>query len=311
MTTWKLWHILRNPPYNHPLYRRTLVNRMTSPVRHEPAEYPILNARVLLEMLASMFICSSMFSPIFMLLAFIGLLLLMNGTVYSAIWAIRTSGIIAGSREQQTYDLYCVAPQGALGLNWAICTGFLHRNNRLEQIHGLLRSLLLGTLAIVALIALVLLSNAAQTQISTFARQEVQQASIMLINVVTVLALVYIDHVQSVGLGCVLSMVIPTYARGRIDAQIATVAIYLLLQITTYLLTWWFILGLLPDWFSRVDGWIAPIILAALQVITFYSIREAMIALLWSHLLRRLDVASDEEEKLPPSPTFKLGLRPR
>jgi hypothetical protein len=308
MISWKIWSILRNPSFSHPLFRRTLIKRTA--VIHEPDYYsiPLVNARFVIELLAAMFICSAMLSPIFLLLAAIALLLILNGTGYSLFWAVKTSGLIAQEREHQTYDLYCVSPEGALGVNWAICAGFLHRNGRLEQIHNLVRGLLAMALIMAGIVALVLFSNATQDYVNPFARDEIERSSILLVHVVTVIAIIYIDHIHSIVLGSLISIIVPTYAQRKIDSQFGTFIFYVSLQIGTYLLAWLVGLVILPFIYAGSTSGTAQISLAILQVGTFYAIREITIYALWQHLVHRLEGVSSDEARHNLS-TFRVGMR--
>lgn len=303
--------MLRNPPFGHSLFRRTLIKRpSTSSPNGEFEPYKIINVRFIFELLGVMFICTAMLSPIFLILAGFGILLILNGTIYSLIWSVRTSGLIAQEREHQTYDLYCMSPEGALGVNWAICTGYLHRNNRLEQIHGIVRSLLGIALIIILVIALVLVSNAGKPRATAFAQEEVQRYSLMLVHVTTLICLIFIDHVHSIVLSCLVGILVASYARGRIEAQLGTAGAYLALQISAYALTWVIGFVMLPALYGENANGLAQISLAVIQVITFYVIRETMISVLWNKLSSRLNV-TPTEEALIARPTFLPGLKAR
>jgi hypothetical protein len=303
--------MLRNPPFGHSLFRRTLINRPSSSTpRREFEPYRIINVQFVVELLGVMFVCTAMLSPIFLILASIGILLILNGTVYSLIWSVRTSGLIAQEREHQTYDLYCMSPEGALGVNWAICTGFLHRNNRLEQIHGIVRSLLGIALVIILLIALVLAANADKPRATAFAQEESQRYSLMLVHVATLICLIFIDHVHSIVLSSLVGILVASYARGKIEAQIGTAGAYLTLQISAYALTWLIGFVMLPSLYNENATGLAQIILAVIQVILFYGIREAMISVLWNKLSSRLNV-TPAEEALIEQPTLFTGLKAR
>jgi hypothetical protein len=309
MITWRLWNMLRNPPFSHPLFRRTLIRR----VGHQPSEiqpYRIITPRFIIELVGVLFICTAMLSPIFLILAAIGLLMILNGTIYSLVWSVRTSGLIAQEREKQTYDVCCVSPEGALGVNWAICTGYLHRDNRLEQIHTVVRSLLGMALIMVVLIALVLASNVGQERTNQFAQEETLRYSIMLVHVTTAICLIYIDHVHSIVLGCLIGLLIPSYAQRRLDAQLGTLAVYLALQISTYVAAWvtgWMILPAIYD--ESANGF-AQISLALSQIAVFFGIREAVIMFLWHKLAQRLNLTPTEKAMMA-QPVFKLGFKAR
>jgi hypothetical protein len=301
--------MLRNPPFGNPLYRRTLVRRSVRPQSEYPS-YLLVTPRFFIELFGVLFICTAMLSPIFLILVITGLLLILNGTIYSLIWAVRTSGLIAQERERQTYDLYCVSTEGALGVNWAICMGFLHRDNRLDQIHTVVRSLLSIALLMIVLIALVVVSNAGQGNVTPFAQEAVQQYSVMLVHVATVICLIYIDHVHSIVLGCLVGILMPSYTRRRLDAQLGTLGVYLMLQVSTYVLAWIGGLVILPLIYDEGASGLALISLGIMQVTLFYAIRETMILVLWNKLVQRLNVTPNEEALIP-QPIFRLGFKAR
>jgi hypothetical protein len=308
MISWKIWRNLRNPPFSHPLFRRILINRTAIQMRESDAySYTIMNARFVIELLASMMICAAMFSPVLIILGGIGLMLILNGTGYSLLWAVKTSGLIAQAREQQTYEIYCVSPEGALGVNWAICTGFLHRNGRLDQIHTLVRSLLIMGLVMVGIVGFLLVSNSANGYASELVRGEVERSSLMLVHVLVVIAAIFIDHIHSIVLGSIVSILVPTYTRRKIDSQLGTFAVYLLLQIGTYLLAGVIALEILPAVYAGSQSWLGHISLALLQVASFFAIREIVISLLWGHVANRLGITTTEGASIGLA-VFKLGV---
>jgi hypothetical protein len=307
--TWRIWTMLRNPPFGNPLFRRTLLNRSPQP-QSEFQPYKIITPRFIGELVGVLFVCTAMLSPIFLILAAVAMLLILNGTIYSLVWSVRTSGTIARERERQTYDMCCVSPEGSLGVNWAICTGFLHRDNRLEQIHMVVRTLLGVGFVLVLLIALVLISNAGQVRPTKFAQEEAQQYALMIVHVGTAIALIYIDHVHSIVLGCLVGILVPSYVNRRIEAQLGTLGLYLTLQVSAYAVAGIIGLVILPAIYDETASGLAQISLAIVQVLIFYATREAMITYLWNKLVERLNVTPDEES-LVARPAFKLGFKTR
>lgn len=307
MTSWYIWYILRNPTYGHPLFRRVLLNRRKRSGGYKAPQL-LLDARFLIELMAGLFICAAMFSPIFMILAVIGIFLLMNGTLVGSFWALKTSGTIARERENGAYDLYCLAPEGALSVNWAICTGSMHRDKRLEQIHRLVRSLLGMGLVTIVIILVIIAISILQGGPHTSDPEATYRSALMLIQATALLAILYIDHVHSIVLSSLVSILVPTYTRGRFDAQLGTVGVYLLLQIASYLAAWFVCLTLLPTFYDGMSDLSAQMVLAALQVIAFYAIREALISFLWRRLAVQLNLAPVEQH-IVPRPAEKLRLK--
>ncbi len=309
MTSWRIWNILHNPPFGHPLFRRVLLRQNHAGRKKQPRQFILFDARFIIELLAALFICAAMFSPIFMLLIIIGVFLLMNGTLYGMFWAVKASGIIARERTGGAYDLYCMAPEGALGVNWAICAGCLHFNKRLEHIHKLVRSLLGIGLATIMLILLIVAFSILQGGPHTTQPEATYRSSLMLIQVTALLGIFYIDHIHSIVLSSVVSILVPTYTQGRLDAQLGTVGIYIFLQVAAYVTAYMVCLLLLPALYSGMTGLGAQMSLAALQVVAFYGIREAIITLLWHRMVKQLNITPVEENVIL-RPAEALGLKP-
>jgi hypothetical protein len=243
-----------------------------------------------------------MLSPILLAFMIFLFMLILNGSVYSAVWAMHISSIIARERERRTYDVYCLSPDGELGVNWAICTGYLHRHNRLEQIRGFVGSLLVVSLGVVALITLFIVTNAGSS--SRFAQDETQRAYMTLIHTTTLVAALYIDHYHSIVMGSLVGMIAPTLTQARLDAQLGAMGIYLVLQISVYTLGWFIALTLLPTLFGRGGNWWSATMLAVLQVVVFFIIREIVTIGLWRALLRQLNISPVELDFMPPRLTL-------
>jgi hypothetical protein len=290
MMSWRLWGALRNPPTFGALFRRTLARR--SPIR-----FPRGRFSSVIESFFAIVICMVMLSPLAFIIAIGGLLMLFNGTVYSLIWAMQASGILAGNRQSETYDMLCVGPQGALGVHWSVCTACLHRQNRLEQIHGLVRSILLVFLGLVLVVTVFMLPHTSG-ETGRFAVAQANQGATSLVVLATAIVLLYIDHVQSVVLGSLLGMLIPTYSNRRADAQLMTAAVYLLIQVTTYVILGVLALNVLPALFRNVQGWIAPVGQSLILIAAFYGVRELVIRVVWQMLLERLNAAPSDLDEL-------------
>jgi hypothetical protein len=249
-------------------------------------------------MLIALFMAASMFSPLLFLLLVLIFILIFNGSIYTAVWAMDIGGIIARERERSTYDVYCMAPEGALGVNWAVCTGYLQRYERLEQLRGLVGRLLLVLVGVVALVTFFIVTNAGNT--SPFAQAERDRAYLTLIHMGTIVAALYIDHAHSIILGCLVGMLMPTYLQGHLDTRFGTIGVYLLMQLGTYVLTWLIALLALPAAFGPAPIWLARAALAVLQLAVFYAVREVIIQVLWRKLLEQLNVAPAELDAMAP-----------
>jgi hypothetical protein len=97
-------------------------------------------------------------------------------------------------------------------------------------------------------------------------------------------------------LGSLVGLVIPTYAHNRLDASLWSFGVFLLLQISTYMLAWLIGFSLLPGAYDRlqINGWYANFSLPVLRVVVFFLVREGIIVALWRGLIARLNVSPGE-----------------
>jgi hypothetical protein len=268
MITWKIWRGIRMPPQHHPLFRRVMV----APLR--PTPWYVGCAVILV-------------APILLLPA-----ILFTSAFYSLRWAVTIGGMIARERETGMFDLISLSPDGALGASWAVCTGSIYRNQSLQQIQSPMSWVIrLGF----TLLILASLGNFVEPLVPIGANSTLGTI-IPLLYLFTLSGALYIDHVQSVAMGSLIGMLMPTFTRSRIDAGIGALIVFLLLQITTYVLTLLIGFSLLPALFSLLNfsPSLEAILLPVLRLAIFGAIREGMIAGLWKALVERLNIAASE-----------------
>jgi hypothetical protein len=112
--------------------------------------------------------------------------------------------------------------------------------------------------------------------------------------------LVYLDHVQSVVLSALVGISVSIYARNPVDGRLWSAGIFLLLQVTFYLLMLVIGLFLLPLIF-RLAGWTGPgaeISRSVVMVMLFYLGREFIIRLLWDEIAYRLNADRSEARQI-------------
>lgn len=280
MITWILWQRLRNPVSRHPLMWRVLKERSR-------VSYPPMGPAI--QVFCGLGLCASMLSPIGLIFSGLLFLLATNSTGYTVLWTAGISGRIARLLADGQYDLICAAPGGRFALHWAVCTGVLHRDNRLDKIHGIIRALLLIFLGIVGLTLLSSLS--AQ-------RQDWARGGLVLLNMLALLAAIYADHLQSVVCGSLAGMLTPLYVRRPLDARIAAVALYVLLQAVGYVLALLAATAWVDAVFASSNQ---PILMTMARLVAFVGVREAIIALVWRWLLNRTNSLPDDTA-IPPIP---------
>lgn len=268
MLTWKLWRGLKSPPHRHPLFRRV----MLAPLRQTPW---YIGCAVILV------------APILLLPA-----ILFTSAFYSMRWAINIGGTIARERESGMFDLIALAPDGGIGASWAICTASIHRNQSLQQIQSPMSWIVrLGF----TLLVLASLGNFVQPLVPDEADGALLTI-IPLLYLFTLAGALYVDHMQSVAMGGLVGMLIPTYTRSRIDAGFGALIVFLFFQVITYVVTLLVGFSLVPNLMMRagVTPTAAAIALPIIRLVIFFAIREAMISGLWRILVERLNVAASE-----------------
>jgi hypothetical protein len=271
MTTWRLWHALRSPPSEHPIFQR-----MVSPY-YDDIQWVMVAQNVLIQ--GQIWFWSLIF--VFDTRALI--LMILSGTLYGMIWSIIVSGTIAIEREYRMYDLLCLSPSGKLGISWAICMGCLHRNRTFEHVN----SQESWSIRIILFIPLVISANV------LLGRMFSNPGSITAIWLVAFLIVFYLDHVQSIIFGSLLGVLAPHYASNRFDSRLWACTGFLLVQCSSYLALFVTSAFLLPTLYKAVGigGWYADISLPILSVAAFYFLREVIMARLWHLLIEQLNAA--------------------
>ncbi|MBZ0282499.1 MAG: hypothetical protein K8L97_17295 [Anaerolineae bacterium] len=224
-----------------------------------------------------------------LLLILMPILLFFTGILYGVDCALRISAAIAREHENNTYHLLSLAPPGPLGVSWAICTSALYRNREFDRFHIIVRTSIVIALVIVSIVAgLTLMWQSAV--VSRFP-QPTMLTVLHFINLVCILVAIYIEYVQSAVLGCIVGMLIPTYADNRLDAGLYALGVFLLLQITAYFLTVLIGFSVLTSLYQAftIGGFYAEISLTIARVILFFTIREGLIVLTWRILIERLN----------------------
>jgi hypothetical protein len=205
------------------------------------------------------------------------------------VWSARVSRTIVNEHELGTFEILSIAPDGAFGSSWAICTGCVHRNRVFES----LRVFSLEEFALAWVVSLILSAGLWQQYINSFPESTFLVPILVLVLYSLLLVLTfYFNNIQSVLIGVLVGMGMPIYVRSRLDAQFWAASIYLLIQIVTYLLTWVIGSVLLPNVLTASIA--SEVLSAFLSLGAFLLIREAVIALLWRWLVFQLNSDANE-----------------
>jgi hypothetical protein len=272
LRTWQLWRGIKQPPTTHPLYARV----MTAPFQ----VMPWYSA------------CAIILVAPFLLIPAI----LFTSAFYSLRWAVTIASTLAREYDTGMFDLLALTPAGAFGTSWSISTAAIHRNESLQQIQS--PSSWIVRLAFTLLI-LASLGNFVEPLVPASA-EGVMLIFIPLLYLFTLSGALYIDHVQSIVLSALVGMVIPTYARGRVDAGAAAFLVFLLLQVTTYALMLLLGFAALPTLLISLgmDEVFIAVLLPILRLLIFYFLREGIIAAVWAILVERLNVTASEVQTM-------------
>jgi hypothetical protein len=285
MLTLKLWRALHNPPSIHPLFRRIVVLPSEAYRKRRYLSW----ANLIIALVVGL----GEYAPTILFL-FMPLLLFVTGIIYGLDCALRVSSAIAREHENKMFQLLALAPPGPLGTSWTMCASALYRNREFDQLHMIVRSSLMIAVVLTIIIgSLVMFSQSAMVAKTS---QPALPTLINLIHLGGVFIVIYAEYIQSALLGCLVGMLIPTYAESSLDAGFYAFGLFMLLQISGYFLTallGFYVLSSLYAILS-LHGMYAEISLTILRVAIFILIREAVIRLVWRHLTERLNAQASE-----------------
>ncbi len=275
--------MLKNPPRDHPLFKRMSKAHVT-PL---PSHINIATIAVLVVMICFLSAVVPPLLPFALMLPVI--FAVFNGSVYGLVWAACVSRTLVHEHEQGTFEILSIAPDGAFGATWAICMGCIHRSGAFEH----LRAFSLEEFAIAWTVTLILSAGKWQQYINLFAENGLVFPIIVLMTYSVLLILTfYFNNVQSVIMGVLTGMAIPIFVRSWLDAQLWAIGIYMLLQFSTYLLTWLIGGVLMPT--SLAANVPTEILIAFISLGIFYMIREIVISVLWRMLVFKLNGDTSE-----------------
>lgn len=281
--TLKLWRALNHPPATHPLFQRIVLLPGESKRRF------MSWAGIIIALVVSL----GEIIPT-LLLILMPILLFFTGILYGLDCALRISSAIAREHENNTYNLLSLAPPGPIAVSWTICTSALYRNREFDRFHTIVRTSVIIALVIISIMAGI--SFMWQSAVVSRFPQPTLLTVLHYINLCCILLAIYIEYMQSAVLGCLVGMLIPTYANNQLDAGLYALGVFLLLQITGYFLAVFIGFSMIPGVYQMLGivGFYAEISLTIARLIVFFAIREGLIILVWRILIERLNVGSTE-----------------
>jgi hypothetical protein len=218
---------------------------------------------------------------VFFFLLVLGPLLyaILNTLFFNALWLMDIAGTLAREISQKTYELYCLMPVGALGIDWIISADRIHYNN------GLQRSIN-EILGVVQLLALVTMFFIVGFLISNPAQEQSQLIGILSV-LVAIIFWLYVDHIQSTL--CVVCMGILAGRQTRTigDARLWSLILFLTLQVGWYLfvLLTSIVLIVIMMRISVLPTWLSLAMTPWLAVGVSIGGRELLLQVLWRRVL--------------------------
>jgi hypothetical protein len=267
--TWTLWRWMKRPLSGHPLYQRII----TKP----PYVMSWYMGCVLI-----------LFSPFLLLPGIVFL-----SAVYGLRWAVQIASSIATEREASMYDLLVISPAGTLGIARLVMSACLNRNETLEQTEAI------GTWIMRGFFTVVLMLIAASLTPSIIPpNAELFGALIVAVYLLTMGLAMYIDHLQSMVLAVIVGMLVPNYAIRRLDAGAAAFIFYLVIQVSTLVVTLLIGFTILPKLLElfQVPAIVSAFVLPFVRLGVFAGSREVIIHYLWKTLVRETGATPSEVE---------------
>jgi hypothetical protein len=290
MLSWRLWRaIFHNSLYNFPVL-------LQDPGRTTPRIWNFSSRKSVIMTTAPgigaafIFVLFPMLIPLTMTTLFVALVAF-GGTLSGWIAATRISGTIFREQEKERYDLLLLTPPGVLGVHWAIVT----RNLRDDRLLRWLRWLPFGAFILLAVLLFGLLIGIVTSSFvwifsdSSMGFTALFQVSLGLL----VVLILYSDYIQSVVIGVLVGILLPTYATTRAEnsAYALASACFFSLQVVYYS-----VFGLFGMWLigqiilpSLAEGQhLIPVIAAGGILVATFASREMAVRLLWRMAEERL-----------------------
>jgi hypothetical protein len=289
MITRRLWRNLQTPPSGHPLFQRLFYERNRATwerIRGFLWSVTLLLAIGLLIIMPVVFFFIMVTGPL--------VYALLNTIFFNALWLMDIAGTLAREISQKTYELYCLMPVGALGIDWIISADRIHYNN------GLQRSIneVLGVVQLLSLVTMFfmigfLISNPVQEQTQLLTVLSVLGAIIFWL---------YIDHIQTTLCVVCLGILAGRQTRTIGDARLWSLILFLTLQIGWYLLVLLTFLALIVIMIRipTLATWLSLGLTPWLAVGVSIGGRELLLRFLWQRVLLITNSQSNDLNLLRP-----------
>ncbi len=222
---------------------------------------------------SSVIFAACMVPSLLLLLCALPFSILFAGTLCGGYSTLHISGRIAHEREQGRYDLMSITAWGRSGLNWRISHDVYRGIKTVQELSRTITWIVVFFLFLcITWLVIAAITNTDVVGVMTL---------------ITVSVLFYVDFAQSIVMGCVLGMLIPTYAPEQLAARAVGVGVFLLVQFVLYAV----LMGVLVTFTTTLTSLsINDDHLRILGLIAVSGLlRESVIAALWWWLARRLE----------------------
>ena len=293
MITWRLWHLLRYPLRQNEVFRRIWREAKIQPSSTErQVSIPL---RMLLMTIGMGVVL--VLIPVVLVLALLSLLTLplllltFNGTMLGVYWVSAITVMLAHHLGHKRAELIGTTPRSKLGISWIIATVCVHRGDILRTAYRLIQSVtgIVGALLAVALFFIA--TNLADSPL----RSSQVNLLVDVLGIMGFVLVVWIDHIQSIVLAVLVSILAPTYTTERPLIRIGAISFYFTLQMIFYaaMITCLRLCQLAAMYLfdSRITQRLLVIVILLLA---FYGVRELLISGLYHLLLKRYEISNDE-----------------
>jgi hypothetical protein len=277
--SWQLWRLLAHPPSKHPVFKRWVGENSGSRrfTRVVESLAPITLGSGLLICSAMWFLPRLVLLPqLFMLWGMTPLLfVILNSTLFSALWAASIGKTIADAYVSKRYELLRLTPTGALKTHWAIATACLHRSEMFKLVHFQRNAVIYQILLPAAFVLLL-------GYIVTQPGQITLHTELFVIYGAGILVFLA-DFIYSALIGALAGMIMPVLTRNSLNSGVWSLAFFLGCQLISYGLIILIDLFLLPMLFDALglNGFIGNISIALMRLAVFFIVRESVVAGLW------------------------------
>jgi hypothetical protein len=215
--------------------------------------------------------------------------IMVNGTLFGAIWAATIGKTIAAEYTRKRYELLCLSPAGTLLTNWAVGTACLYRNQLFQFIHTQRNTIIFSVIMPASVLLVIGFTLSAPPP----------RGAVLVSNIIAytiVIIAFFADYIYSMVLCSLAGMLAPALAPNSLNAPLWAIGIFLVFQILGYTAIFVLDLVALPVLFgvAQFHGVYAEVTLAVLRLLIFFVVREASVTYLWRLFLKRLNIEEPE-----------------